>query len=74
MADHGDGSSRVSCIVSRRGCPILYKTPQSVPFVYREKLIVELELLQEQGIIMLVAEVIDHEWCASIMMTSKKDT
>ena len=25
------------------------KTPQSVPFAYREKLIVELELLQEQA-------------------------
>lgn len=52
----------------------MYETLQSVPFIYREKLIVELELLQEQGIIMLVTEVTDHEWCATIMMTSKKDT
>ena len=42
--------------------------------LHTEKLIVELLLLLEQGIIMLVAEVIHHEWCASIMMTSKKDT
>ena len=39
-------------------------------FTYREKLIVELELLQEQCIIMLITKV--TEWCAPIIVTSKK--
>ena len=38
---------------------------------YREKLIVELELFQKQGIIMAVTEVTG--WCAPIMVTPKKD-
>ena len=52
--------------------PFCVKTPWSVPFAYREKLKVELELLQEQGIIMPVTEV--TEWCAPIMVTPKKGT
>ena len=47
------------------GAVFCVKTPQSVPFAYREKIIVELELLQEQGIIMLVIEV--TEWCIPLL-------
>ena len=52
------------------GAVFCVKTPQSVPFAYREKIIVELKLLQEQGIIMPVIEV--TEWCAPIMLTPKR--
>ena len=50
--------------------PFCVKMPRSVPFAYREKLKVELELLQEQGIIMPVTEV--TEWCAPIVVIPKK--
>ena len=52
------------------GAVFCVKTPQSVPFAYREKIILELKLLQEQGIIMPVIEV--TEWCAPIMLTPKR--
>ena len=44
-------------IVSGKTVSFRVKGPQSVPFAYREKLIVELELSHKQGIIMPVTEV-----------------
>ena len=51
------------------GAIFCVKTPQSVPFACREKIIVQLELLQKQVIITLNIEV--TEWCAPIMVTPK---
>ena len=45
--------------------PFCVKTPQAIPFAYRDKLKVELDLLQEQGIIVT-------EWCAPIVVTPQK--
>ena len=50
--------------------PFCVKTPRAIPFAYRDKLKVELELLQNQGIITPVTEVM--EWCAPIVVTPKK--
>ena len=64
----------VTFIVSRRTVSFRVKGPRSVPFAYREyreKLIVELELFQKQGIIMPVTEVTG--WCTPIMVTPKMD-
>ena len=52
--------------------PFCVKTPRSVPFVYREKLKKELDLLQQQGIIEPVTEA--TEWCTPIVVMPKKDT
>ena len=52
--------------------PFCIKAPRSVPFAYRDKLKLELDLLQEQGIIAPVTEA--TEWCAPIMVTPKKDS
>ena len=64
-------SGHIYIIVSGRTVSFRVKGPRSVPSTYREKLIVELELFQKQGIIMLVTEVTG--WCAPIMVTPKKD-
>ena len=48
------------------------KAPRSIPFAYREKLKKELDLLQQQGIIEPVTEA--TEWCATVVVTPKKDT
>ena len=50
--------------------PFCVKTPQTIPFAYRDKLKAELDLLQDQGIIVPVTEV--TEWCAPIVVTPKK--
>ena len=47
--------------------PFCVKTPRTVPFAYRDKLKMELDLLQDQGIIAPVTE-----WCAPIVVTPKK--
>ena len=52
--------------------PFCVKTPQSIPFAYREKLKAELQTLQDQGIIAPVAQV--TEWCTPIVVTPKKGT
>ena len=50
--------------------PFCVKTPRAIPFVYRDKLKAELNLLREQGIITPAIQV--TEWCAPIIVTSKK--
>jgi len=52
--------------------PFRVNTPRSIPFAYRDKLKAELELLESQNIITPVTEA--TEWCAPIVVTSKKDT
>ena len=52
--------------------PFCVNTPRAVPFAYREKLEKELKLLQSQGIIAPVTE--PMEWCAPIVVTSKKES
>ena len=52
--------------------PFCVNTPRSIPFVYRDKLAAELELLQTQHIIAPVTKVTD--WCAPIMVTPKKNS
>ena len=47
-------------------------TPQSIPYVYRDKLKAELDLLQSQQIIAPVTE--GTEWCAPIVVTPKKNS
>ena len=47
-------------------------TPRTIPFAFRDKLKVELDLLQEQGVIAPVTEPTD--WCASIVVAPKKGT
>ena len=49
--------------------PFCVKTPQTVPFAYRDKLKAELVLCQEQGIIALVTEA--TQWSAPIVVTQK---
>ena len=60
-------------IISGRAVPLWYtyreRSTTSVPFAYIEKLIVEMELLQEQGITMPVTKV--TEWYAPMMVTPK---
>ena len=58
--------------VMEEAVPFCVKTPRAVPSAYRKNLKVELELLQEQGIITPVKEV--TEWCAPIVVTPKKDS
>lgn len=52
--------------------PFCVNTPQAIPFAYRDKFKVELDLLQRQGIIAPVTD--PTEWCAPIVVTPKKDT
>ena len=52
--------------------PFCVKAPRSIPFAYREQLKKELDLRQQQGIITPVTEV--TEWCAPIVVISKKGT
>jgi len=52
--------------------PYCVNTPRSIPFAYQDKLKAELELLQTQHIIAPVTEA--TEWCAPIMVASKKDS
>jgi hypothetical protein len=52
--------------------PFCVKTPRTIPFAYREKLKLELETLQNQGIITPVTH--PTEWCAPIVVTPKKDS
>ena len=58
--------------LTENAIPFCVKTPRSIPFAYRDKLKVELNLLQDQGIIAPVTEV--TEWCAPIVVTPKKGT
>jgi len=52
--------------------PFCVKTPQTVPFTYRNKLKAELDLLQQQGIMEPVTETM--QWYAPIVVTPKKGT
>ena len=52
--------------------PFCVTSSRSILFVYRDKLATELELLQEQHIIAPVTEPTD--WCALIVVTSKKNS
>ena len=52
--------------------PFCVNTPRTIPFAFRDKLKVELELLQEQGIIAPITE--PTEWCSPIVVTPKKGT
>ena len=52
--------------------PFCINTPRAVPFAYWDKLKAELDLLQSQGVISSVTE--PTEWCASIVITPKKDS
>lgn len=52
--------------------PFCVNTPRSIPFIYRDKLKAELELLQNQDIIAPVTE--PTEWCAPIVVTPKKNS
>ena len=47
-------------------------TPRSIPYVYRDKLATELELLQAQHIIAPITDV--TEWCAPIVVAPKKNS
>ena len=47
-------------------------TPRSIPFMYRDKLKAELELLQRQNIVTPITEA--TEWCAPIVVTPKKNS
>ena len=51
--------------------PFYVNTPRSIPFAYRDKLKVELDLLQAQGIIAPVTK--PTEWRAPIVVIPKKD-
>ena len=51
--------------------PFCVRTPRSVPLPYQDKLKVELDLQQKQGIIGIQTKPTD--WCAAIVVTSKKD-
>ena len=50
--------------------PFCVNTPRSIPFVYRDKLATERELLQAQHIIAPITDV--TEWCAPIVVAPKK--
>ena len=50
--------------------PFCVNTSRAVPFVYRDKLKAELDLLQSQGVISPVTE--PTEWCAPIVVTPKR--
>ena len=52
--------------------PFCVHAPHAIPFVYREKLKTELDLLQSQNIISPVTT--PTEWCALIVVTPKKNT
>ena len=52
--------------------PFCVRTPRTIPFAFRDKLKVELDLLQEQGVIAPVTEPTD--WCAPIVIAPKKGT
>ena len=52
--------------------PFCVHTPRTVPYAFRDKLKAELVLLQEQNIIAPVTE--PTEWCAPIVVTTKKGT
>ncbi len=52
--------------------PFCVNTPRSIPFMYRDKLKAELELLQRQNIITLITEA--TEWCAPIVVTPNQTT
>ena len=52
--------------------PFCVNTPRSIPFMYRDKLKAELELLQRQNIVTPITEA--TEWCAPIVVTPKKNS
>ena len=52
--------------------PFCVNTPRSIPYVYRDKLKAELDLLQAQQIIAPVTEA--TEWCAPIVVMPKKNS
>jgi len=52
--------------------PFCVKTPQTVPFVYRNKLKAEMDLLQQQGIMEPVTEA--TQLCVPIVVTPKEGT
>ena len=73
-----DGQGRVMdgeqfhITLTENAVPFCVKTPQTIPFAYRDKLKAELELLQQQGIIAPVTEA--TQWCAPIVVIPKKGT
>ena len=52
--------------------PFCVRTPQTIPFAYRDKLKAELDLLLSQQIIAPITEPTD--WCAPIVVAPKKDS
>ena len=52
--------------------PFCVHTPHTIPFAYRGKLRVELDLLESQNIITLVTDA--TTWCAPIAVTPKKNS
>ena len=52
--------------------PFCVNTPRSIPFMHRDKLKAELELLQRQNIVTPITEA--TEWCAPIVVTPKKNS
>ena len=52
--------------------PFCVHTPRTIPFAFRDKLRLELDSLQAQGIISPVTE--PTAWCAPIVFTPKKNS
>ena len=54
-------------LLTDKAKPFCVNTPHSIPFMYRDKLKAELELLQRQNIVTPITEA--TEWCAPIVVT-----